>query len=275
MSEVLTNEGVRVKDLSGKVAVITGGASGIGKAMARRFTADGMQVVIADIEQSALDATAAELSIVGVRTDVSSADSVSALADHVIDRFGTVHLLCNNAGVGGGGVISGLTLDDWRWVINVNLWGVVHGLHYFLPHLLANSDGGHVVNTASMAGLTVWPGIGPYNATKFAVVAISETLEAELHGSGVGVSVLCPGLVNTNIFTSQRNRPDELRNAGPNLEAREISAQVMQQMGIDPNEVADLVSNAVQTEQFWIFTHRELLQGVDDRHKRLTTPIDH
>ena len=260
-----------MKDLGGKVAVITGGASGIGKAMARRFAADGMQVVIADIEQAPLDATAAELSVVGIRTDVSSADSVAALADQVIDRLGTVHLLCNNAGVGGGGVISGLTLDDWRWVINVNLWGVVHGLHYFLPHLLANADGGHVVNTASMAGLTVWPGIGPYNATKFAVVAISETLEVELLGSGVGVSVLCPGLVNTNIFTSQRNRPDELRNEAKNPTGRAMSANLGRSpiSVIEPADVAAMVHDAVMADRFWIITHAELVPLVEARHNRL------
>ena len=145
--------------VEGKVAVVTGGASGIGKAMAQRFQAAGMHVVIADVEQGALDATAAELGVVGVQTDVSDADSVAALAAAVVDRFGTAHVICNNAGVGGGGVIAGQTLKDWKWIIDVNLWGVVHGLHSFLPLLLANPDGGHVVNTASMAGLSAWPGL--------------------------------------------------------------------------------------------------------------------
>ena len=160
-----------MQELAGRVAVVTGGASGIGKAMAARFAAAGMHVVIADVEEGPLGATADELGVVAVRTDVSDAASVQALADEVVARFGTAHVLCNNAGVGGGGRISTLTLNDWKWVLDVNLWGVVHGLHSFLPLLLANDEGGHVVNTASMAGLSAWPGIGPYNASKYAVVA--------------------------------------------------------------------------------------------------------
>ncbi len=259
-----------MQNLTGKVAVITGGASGIGRAMATRFVADGMTVVIADIEQVPLDATADELGVTGICTDVTKADSVEALAATVMERFGAVHLLCNNAGVGGGGAISGLSLADWRWVIDVNLWGVVHGLHFFLPHLLANADGGHIVNTASMAGLTAWPGIGPYNATKYAVVGISETLAIELQSTSVGVSVLCPGLVNTNIFTSQRNRPEELRNDEPNLAARVTNEQMLRELAIDPAKVADLVATAVMTNQFWILTHPEMVQTVDERHQRIT-----
>jgi NAD(P)-dependent dehydrogenase (short-subunit alcohol dehydrogenase family) len=225
-----------------------------------------MQVVIADIEPDALQATAAELGVHGVRVDVSDADSVAALADEVIGRFGAVHLLCNNAGVGGGGLIAHQTLKDWKWVIDVNLWGVVHGLHSFLPHLLVAPGGAHIVNTASMAGVTAWPGIGPYNATKFAVVGISETLAIELAGTNVGISVLCPGVVNTNIFTSQRNRPEHLRNDRPKAEARQANAQLIQQIGIDAAIVADLVADAVRADQFWIFTHPELLDALEARH---------
>lgn len=258
-----------MQDVQGKVAVVTGGASGIGKAMARRFAAAGMRVVIADVEQGALDAASAELGVVGVLTDVSDADSVAELADTVIARHGNVHVLCNNAGVGGGGVISSLTLNDWRWVIDVNLWGVVHGIHFFLPHLLDNDDGGHIVNTASMAGLAPWPGIGPYNGTKYAVVGISETLAIELGETKVRVSVLCPGLVNTNIFTSQRNRPQVLRNEKRNHEARLISEGVLQNRGLDPGVVGDLVADAIRTGQFWIFTHPDLLHAVEERHRRM------
>ena len=256
-------------DLAGKVAVVTGGASGIGRAMAARFVADGMRVVIADIEQNALDSTAAELGVDGIRTDVSDPDSVADLAAAVIDRHGAVHVLCNNAGVGGGGVMSSLTLNDWRWVIDVNLWGVVHGIHFFLPHLLDNDDGGHIVNTASMAGLSAWPGIGPYNGTKYAVVGISETLAMELADTAVGVSVLCPGLVNTNIFTSQRNRPQELRNENRNPAGRLVSDEVLKTRGLDPDVVAELVANAIRSGEFWIFTHEELLSSVEDRHRRM------
>jgi NAD(P)-dependent dehydrogenase (short-subunit alcohol dehydrogenase family) len=258
-----------MQDLTGKVAVITGGASGIGRAMAHRFRDDGMTVVIADVQQDALDATAAELGVLGVRTDVSDADSVEALAAAVIERHGAVHLLCNNAGVGGGGPIATQTLKDWKWIVDVNLWGVIHGLHFFLPHLLANENGGHVVNTASMAGLSAWPGIGPYNATKYAVVGISETLAVELEGTKVGVSVLCPGVVDTNIFRSQRNRPDHLRNPRKNNVARQANAVLSEQVGIDASVVADTVAAAIRADDFWIITHPELLEFVDRRHTSL------
>ena len=263
-----------MEELAGRTAVVTGGASGIGRAMAAAFAREGMHVVIADVEQGALDATAAELGVVGVRTDVADADSVAALADATIERFGGVHVLCNNAGVGGGGRIRDLTLNDWRWVIDVNRWGVVHGLHSFLPHLLANPDGGHVVNTASVAGLLAGPGIGPYNAAKSGVVAISETLAAELDadGSAVGVSVLCPGFVRTNIFASQRNRPEDLRNPDKKTEARVANDEIIDAMlasAIEPSVVADAVLHAIRTDRFWILTHPEFVPAVLDRAQRI------
>jgi NAD(P)-dependent dehydrogenase (short-subunit alcohol dehydrogenase family) len=259
-----------VQDLAGKVAVVTGGASGIGRAMAARFVAEGMQVVIADIEEGPLAATAAEIGAVGVRTDVTDADSVAALAAVTMERFGAVHVVCNNAGVGGGGLIKDLTLKDWKWVIDVNLWGVIHGLTSFLPHLLSNADGGHVVNTASVAGLVAGPGIGPYNAAKFGVVAISETLRAELdaEGSHVRVSVLCPGFVDTNIFTSQRNRPAELRNERPKGAARTANQGIIdaaRAQGLDPAVVAGMVLDAIRAEQFWVLTHPEYFSAISER----------
>ncbi len=254
-----------MQELAGRIAVVTGGASGIGKAMAKRFADAGMHVVIADIEDAPLQAAADELGVVGVRTDVADAASVQALADAVVERFGTAHVLCNNAGVGGGGVISSCTLNDWKWVLDVNLWGVIHGLHSFLPLLLANDDGGHLVNTASMAGLTAWPGIGPYNASKYAVVGISETLRVELRDTPVGVSVLCPGVVNTNIFESQRNRPAELKNPTRNPGARAANSQVIAMTGIDASVVADHVHDAIVDDRFWVITHPELLTHVEER----------
>jgi NADP-dependent 3-hydroxy acid dehydrogenase YdfG len=261
-----------MQGLEGKVAVVTGGASGIGKAMAEAFRDAGMQVVIADVEPGALDATAAELGVHAFRVDVTMADEVAGLAAAVADRFGTCHVLCNNAGVGGGGLAHELTLADWKWVIDVNLWGVVHGLHSFLPMMLANPDGGHIVNTASMAGLFPLPGAAPYSATKYAVVGISEVLREELQGTAVGVSVLCPGFVRTNIFTSQRNRPAELRNPAPNAAARANNddiVRIMNETAMDPRKVGDAVLAAVRDDRFWIITHPELLEQARSRRDDL------
>jgi NAD(P)-dependent dehydrogenase (short-subunit alcohol dehydrogenase family) len=267
-----------MEDLAGRVAVVTGGASGIGRAMAARFSAEGMRVVVADVEPGPLESTATELGVTGVLTDVSEAASVQALADRVMDQLGRVDLLCNNAGVGGGGVVAELALTDWQWVLNVNLWGVVHGVHAFLPHLLSNPAGGHIVNTASMAGLAAFPGAAPYCASKYAVVGLSESLQQELQQAGahVGVSVLCPGFVRTNIFTSQRNRPAELTvpGRGPRAGAREANDEIvktMQELGIPPEAVAEDVLDAVRAGRFWIFTHPDLLPALDERHARLRT----
>jgi NAD(P)-dependent dehydrogenase (short-subunit alcohol dehydrogenase family) len=258
-------------DLGGKVAVVTGGASGIGKAMAARFAAEGMQVVIADVEEGPLEEAVAELGVLGVPCDVSDAESVHALRDAVLEAYGTVHVLCNNAGVGGGGSIASSTLADWQWVLGVNLWGVIHGLHAFLPLLLDQGEG-HIVNTASVAGLVAGPGIGPYNASKFAVVAISETLRIELDGTGVAVSVLCPGYVRTNIFASQRNRPAALRNAAAKPAARAANAEIvadMEREAIAPDDVARQVLEAVTGNRFWVVTHPGLLDAYAARSEDL------
>lgn len=263
-------------DLGGRVAVITGGASGIGRAMAACFAHEGMQVVIADIERPALDAAASELGVTGILTDVSDAASVQALAGEVVSRFGRVDLLCNNAGVGGGGDVVDLDLADWAWVLGVNLWGVIHGLHAFLPHLVANPAGAHIVNTASVAGLAAFPGGAPYCASKFAVVGLSESLLGELRqqGAGVGVSVLCPGFVRTNIFTSQRNRPEALTVAGrePMEMARANNDEIIRMVeatAIPPEDVAEAVLAAVRENRYWILTHPELLAAIEERHQLL------
>jgi short-subunit dehydrogenase len=264
-----------MQDVRDKVAVVTGGASGIGRAMAIAFRDAGMQVVIADVEETALAATAAELGVTGIRVDVTKEADVAALAQAVQERFGTCHVLCNNAGVGGGGLLHELTMRDWKWVIDVNLWGVIHGLQSFLPMLLANPDGGHVVNTASMAGLSPLPGAAPYSASKYAVVGISETVREEFRDTKVGVSVLCPGFVKTNIFTSQRNRPQELRNEKKKTAAREANADMIKlvnETAIDPAEVAGKVLHAVQADEFWIFTHPDLLEPYRKRNRELHGP---
>ena len=203
-----------MEDLQGKVAVITGGASGIGRAVADKAAAEGMRIVLGDIEAGPLklavdDMTSTGAEVLGVVTDVSDRASVEALRDAALERFGAVHLVHNNAGIGLGGPIWEITEEDWRWILGVNLWGVIHGVATFTPLLLEQGEG-HIVNTASIAGLIVAPFLGPYNATKQAVVAISETLFKDLQtvAAPVGVSVLCPGFVQTRIDDSERNRPE-------------------------------------------------------------------
>lgn len=266
--------------LKDKVAVVTGAGSGIGRAMALRFAAEGASVVLADIEADALVESVALVRDEGVEaldvvTDVSQFESVEALAEATLEHFGTCHVLCNNAGVGGGGLIADSHLVDWQWVLGVNLWGVIHGIQAFLPILTENGDEGHIVNTASIAGLVAGPGIGPYNTSKFAVVGLSETLfhELEAAGSNVGVSVLCPGYVRTNIATSQRNRPAHLRRERlGDITARsrneEIAGSV--QTGMDPVHVADDVIRAIKGNHFWVITHPEFLPAIRARNERLS-----
>lgn len=262
-----------MREFEDRVAVVTGGASGLGKAFAERFARAGMRVVLGDVEQSALDATVAELrqreyDVRGVLADVSDAASVERLAREAVDAYGGVHLLCNNAGVYGG--LSGErlwehTLKDWQWMFGVNVWGVVHGIRAFLPIMLEQDEEAHIVNTASLAGL--FPGSGIYGASKHAVVAISESLHAQLTQlpSKIGVSVLCPGVVQTRIFVAERNRPDALRDDGAAASSEAEIAQREQQFGerigerfegvMQPDAVAEQVFEAVQEQRFWILPH--------------------
>jgi NAD(P)-dependent dehydrogenase (short-subunit alcohol dehydrogenase family) len=265
-----------VDQFEGRTAVITGAASGIGLALARRAARSGMSVVLADIEAEALAAAAAELRAAGAPvatqlTDVSDGDQVDELARAALDAFGAVHLVCNNAGVGGGGQIGSLTTADWQWVLGVNLWGVIHGMRAFLP-LLTDQGEGHIVNTASIAGLLHAPFMGPYNASKAAVVAITETAfhELRLSGSDVGVSVLCPSWVRTRIHQSARNRPEALRNApGPDVGVADAAVeQVIGSFiegGIDPDDVAAQVFEGVAGRRLWILTHPGSRQAVQGR----------
>ena len=254
-----------MEDLQGKVAVITGGASGIGRAVADRAAIEGMKIVLADIEQGPLkvavdDLTSNGAEAIGVVTDVSEAASVQALRDRALDRFGAVHLVHNNAGIGLGGPIWEVSEADWRWILGVNLWGVVHGVATFTPLLIEQGEG-HIVNTASIAGLIAAPFLGPYNATKQAVVAISETLFKDLQavGAPIGVSVLCPGFVQTRIAESERNRPQWApdRNVQGAAEVRGV-VQGLVDSGIAPTIVADRVIDAVRTNTFYVLTHPEL-----------------
>jgi NAD(P)-dependent dehydrogenase (short-subunit alcohol dehydrogenase family) len=264
-------------ELTGKVAVVTGGASGIGLGMARRMKAAGMRVVIADIEQAALSAAARELDVMGVRTDVASLESVTSLATQVVAACGAVHVVCNNAGIGPMGRIEELTYADWKWMLDVNLWGVIHGVHVFLPLLKKNADGGHIVNTSSMAGLAAVPGQGAYCVTKFGIVALSETLAQELaaQGSKVGVSILCPGPVRTRINTGSRNRPASAERAGlsdvnlddlPDLFPNGVPY-------VEPDAVGDLVVAGIRRGDLYILTHPELFAFVADRHAAIDAAV--
>jgi NAD(P)-dependent dehydrogenase (short-subunit alcohol dehydrogenase family) len=258
-------------DLAGKVAVVTGGASGIGKGIAGALVGEGMQVVIADVEENALQAAASELGAVGVRTDVSDPASVERLAAETLDRFGAVHLVCNNAGIGPFGRIAALTLDDWRWIVGVNLWGVIHGVTTFLPILERNADGGHIVNTASLAGLAPVPGIGSYCVTKYGIVALTETLAIELEqdGSKVGVTVLCPGPVRTNIKTSSRNRPAELGSGALVDFDLERDPERKYDRWLDPPEVGAILVGAIKRGDLYAITHPEFFVRVKLRRERL------
>jgi NAD(P)-dependent dehydrogenase (short-subunit alcohol dehydrogenase family) len=256
-----------------KVAVITGGASGIGRAMAERFAREGMRIVLADVEQAALDAAEREMraagaDVLGVRCDVSKRDEVQALASAAFERYGAVHVLCNNAGVVAYRPSWELTLDDWRWVVGVNLMGAVHGVQAFVPRMLEQGEEGHIVNTASIAGLLANSGSAPYDASKFGVVALSETLSHELRmaGSKIGVSVLCPGLVKTQILEADRNRPagrlsDDALPVGM---TREVMRTVMA-MGIPAEKVADDVFDAIREQRFYILPHPEFRATVEKR----------
>jgi NAD(P)-dependent dehydrogenase (short-subunit alcohol dehydrogenase family) len=257
-------------DLAGKVAVVTGGASGIGKGIAARLAAEGARVIIADIQRDALEATAAELGVDGIPTDVSDSASVESLARTVVEKYGTVHVVCNNAGIGPLAPVKDLTLDDWRWMLGVNLWGVIHGVHTFLPILSGNPDGGHIVNTASMAGLVAHARLGAYSTAKYGVVALTEALAEELaaDGSRVGVSVLCPGTVHTNIGTSSRNRPAELGDAGFKDVDIELEDNPRYRW-IYPDQAGRVVVRAIKRGDLYALTHPDWYPQVAARHEAI------
>ncbi len=264
-----------MQELEGRVAVVTGAASGIGEALVRRFAAAGMDVVAADIDADGLERVVSELEAggaqaVGVPTDVSDAAAITALRDAAVDRFGTAHVVCNNAGVVSAGGVADLSVDDWRWVLDVDLWSVIHGVRTFLP-LLREQGEGHIVSTASVAGLQAAPNIGPYNVAKFGVVAVMETTRRELQaeGSAVGASVLCPGAINTRIVDSDRNRPASSVPDPASAEAsrmfKERAGTMLATRGKSPAEVADLVHDAVTEDRFWIITHEAWLDVMSER----------
>ena len=267
-----------MKTFREKVAVITGAASGIGRALADRCARAGMRVVLADVEAEALARAQAELGqagadVLSVLTDVSKAGDVEALARTTLETYGAVHLLCNNAGVSAGSTAWESTLNDWKWVLGVNFGGVLHGIRTFVPIMLAQEDESHVVNTASIAGLLSFSPDAPYHASKHAIVALSEKLYYDLayRGGKVGVSVLCPGLVDTRIMEGARNRPPGLRDDRPGfVMTPEIQAALEAyrraiKAGMPPEQVADAVLQAVEEGRFYILTHPEFKPLIEAR----------
>ena len=273
-----------MRDLTGKTAFITGGASGIGLALGHAFAQVGMKVMLADIEAHALDAAVDGLRALGadargILCDVADASSVDHAARKTFAAFGNVHVVCNNAGVGGGSGIDAISLETWRWVLDVNLMGVLHGIHAFLPHIRAHGESGHIVNTASMAGMQSGLGFSPYAASKFAVVTMSEGLAIQLKPLGIGVSVLCPGFVRTQISDSARNRMERY---GPSIKpdpkspAGMLAAHLKErsQSGLDPADVAAHVLRAIRENQLYVFTNPDMRSEMDERFAAITAAMD-
>ena len=258
--------------------VITGGASGIGKALAFRFGKEGNDIIIGDVEEAALEIAISELRsegilATGIVVDVSDLDSVRSFRDQIFSEFSPPYILCLNAGVGAGGSISESSVLDWEWVLGVNLWGVIYGLNTFLPFMEDNNNG-HIIITSSIAGHLSYPNMGVYNASKHAVLSIAETLCYELQEKSieVGVSVLCPGLVKTNILDSERNRPEILTsnvslNEPDDQDTRKEAVREIYNLALDPDSVADLVFKAVESKQFYIFTENTFQDAIKTRHR--------
>jgi NAD(P)-dependent dehydrogenase (short-subunit alcohol dehydrogenase family) len=267
-------------DFAEKVAVITGGASGIGLATARALARQGCRLVLADVEDGALAAAVGELSrggakAIGVRTDVGDKSAVDALAEKSWSEFGRVDILFNNAGVAVFGPTQTMTHADWEWSMRVNLWGPIHGVEAFAPRMVADKRGGHIVFTASFAGLVPNQDLGPYCVTKFGVVALAECLRKDLRNDGIGVSVLCPMRVSSRIDFSFRNRPAELGGPAANrtYSDEERAALLGRELGAD--EVAELVLDAIRNQRLYIHTHSEARQYVRRRWERLDAAFEY
>jgi len=273
-----------MRELAGKTAFVTGGASGIGLALGRAFAAAGMKVMLADIEAVALEKAVKNLNefspdIRGTLCDVGDPASVERAAQASFAAFGNVHVVCNNAGVAAGGGIDTISLDNWRWVLDVNLMGVLHGIRSFLPHMRAHSEGGHIVNTASMAGMMGGLGFSPYGASKFAVVSMSEGLATQLKPHGIGVSVLCPSYVRTGIGDSGRNRPERYGPAtvlDPEGPSAKMVAEIARQLaaGLEPAAVAARVLTAIRENQLYVFTHPGMRAEVEARFTAILAAMD-
>jgi NAD(P)-dependent dehydrogenase (short-subunit alcohol dehydrogenase family) len=260
-----------LKDVHNKTAVVTGGAAGIGLEIGRSLGRRGARVMLLDIDETRLRLAADSLAQEGIDTawqvcDVSDANAVRKAADETIARFGKVHILVNNAGVSLGGKPGKVPLEDWRWIVDINLMGVVHGVEVFLPLMLAHGEGGYIVNTSSMAGHLAAPLLAPYNATKFAVVGYSETLAQDLAAQNIGVSVLCPGWVKTNIHNTFMARPSARHRKADINGGRLESAAAAVESGIDPHDVGEWVADCIRDRRFYVFTHPEMARFIDIRH---------
>ena len=267
-----------MKEFKDKVAVVTGAASGIGLGLAERCVKEGMKVVLADVEEAALNQAEKALraqggTVLSVRTDVSKADDIETLSKKTLDEFGAVHLLFNNAGVEVTGRVWEQTLSDWEWIINVNLWGVIHGVRVFVPIMLQQQTECHVVNTASTASLTSGPGLGSYRMTKHGITGLSETLYHELNqqNAPIGVSVLFPSFVRTRLQQADRNRPSELQNQpgevqlSPEEQERIQWFREQNEKGMPPEQFADIVFNGIKKNQFYIISHPESMTSIRQR----------
>ena len=282
-----------MREFSGKTAVVTGGASGMGYAFAERFAAEGMNVVLADIETDALQAAVTRLeqqerNVIGVEVNTLQRETLEHLRDQVIDHFGNIHVLCNNAGVtsrrdgglgAGTGAVPVWEVPDstWDWVMGVNFWGVLYGLQVFVPSMLEHGDTGHIVNTASVAGLI--PGASAYSVSKHGVLTLTEGLWHHLRAadSNISASVLCPGFVNTQINEAERNRPSEFGESIEANEAQRMASQVFLGGGMDPNDVADLVLQAMVNDHLYILPHdgwRDVIRGRVEAVLESTQPVD-
>jgi NAD(P)-dependent dehydrogenase (short-subunit alcohol dehydrogenase family) len=270
-----------MKELAGKTAFVTGAASGIGRGMARAFAKAGMNVALADIQAEAVEAARAEIEALGAKAialtvDVSDRASVARAADAVMGAFGRVHVVANNAGVSMSGTpVEHVKPEEWDWVIGVNLYGVIHGMQTFLPLIRAHGEGGHIVNTSSIAGLQVRPGFhsGAYAVTKYGVVALSEALDLELAGTGIGVSVLCPAAVDTKIYETARVRPK--RFGGPYVRPEsDFMRTILEREGMHPDRVGERVVQAIKDEEFFIFTHSAPRAWIEARHRRMMEAFD-
>jgi NAD(P)-dependent dehydrogenase (short-subunit alcohol dehydrogenase family) len=273
-----------MKEFKGKTAFVTGAASGIGLALARTFLDRGMNVMMADVEEAALNAATHSLSNYGdkvgsILCDVAVGDAISEAAAKTIEKFGKVHILCNNAGVSRAGRVEEISLGDWEWVVGVNFYGTLHGIRTFVPHMRAHGEPGHIVNTSSMSGLTPKALAGPYGATKFALVGLSHVLRDELADSNIGVSVLCPGWTKTNMPDNGRNRPARYGGAydfrsDPTLAARNKEYVEGSKNGLDPLDLAELVIRAIEENELYIVTQPNRRASVEAKFDEIRHAFD-